>query len=132
MDLRIIYAYQRHYTLSREHDQHDDGGALSPLHRFATRFFRQLHAHCPRLRVFVWGLYGESAIPRDLQSGEAFVGTAPVRQHIFVKQTVALPNEHVQISAVPVSASWLRHEYPELDLLRYEPGFKALNTQYDS
>jgi hypothetical protein len=119
-DLRIVHFYQSYFTFDQERYKCNCTDVVSHLQHFATLFFQQLHLHCPQLQVLVWGLWGDLDAP--ISPGDETQACVPIRQHLFVKQTMILPNGEVQISAVSVSRIWLKHEHPDLDILRRDPG----------
>lgn len=72
--------------------------------------------------MLVHGLCGRLITPQRTPLDEEINSSAPVRQHIFIKETASLPNGELQITGAQVPYTLVRHGYLDSDLLQYDPG----------
>ncbi|KAJ4367570.1 hypothetical protein N0V83_007154 [Neocucurbitaria cava] len=123
-DLRILHLYR--HPMQRV--------AAVDAHQFAIRFFQTIHLHCPFLNVLILGSCDTSSddeIHTDLDmlndAGVAIKGTS---QYRYVKREETLIDGQVQMTAVAVSLSQLRDEFPHLEMLNYDPGHQLLERVF--
>jgi hypothetical protein len=95
----------------------------SDVLQFATLFFQWTHSHCLQLNVLVWGLYGgaserDRAIEEDRENKCA---VEHVPQFFFVKREARDDNGHHYVFASSVTHSRVVDEFPDLDLLAFDP-----------
>jgi hypothetical protein len=95
----------------------------SDLLQFATLFFQWARSHCPQLNVLVWGLYGgaseEDWAIEEYKEHNCAVEHVP--QFFFVKKEAWDEYGHHYVFASSVTHSRVVDEFPDLDLLAFDP-----------
>ncbi|KAH7388763.1 hypothetical protein BKA66DRAFT_569080 [Pyrenochaeta sp. MPI-SDFR-AT-0127] len=129
-DLRVLHLYQNNLNYTEPSYCRGDEQVSLDIHRFATQFFEWAHSYCPRLSVLIWGIYGEPSeevlqVTLDDAHDDGFA-IERASQHLFLKRRAVLQNGLVQATAVRVSYSQLRDEFPDMDILACDPGFQTL------
>jgi hypothetical protein len=80
------------------------------------------------MRILVWGEYtieDNAAEKLALELGEA--ATEYVPQFIFVKRESISPDGQRSIYASPTTRGRLCDDFPQLDLLAYDPGIRGID-----
>ncbi|CAO2650646.1 Nn.00g019380.m01.CDS01 [Neocucurbitaria sp. VM-36] len=135
-DLRILHVYQDNIRKVAPSRLRTKDQVADDAHQLAIRFFRDVHPYCPLLNVLVWGNYGEPSEGhiqglRDDANDEG-VTIEQTSQYLFVKRKETLGDGRMQITAVSVTLSRLRDEFPYLELLTYDPGHLILERVFSS
>lgn len=93
----------------------------------ATSIFQEARVQCKSFEVIIWGVYGE---PKDIDLAsmeELGVAFEVIPQLFFVKRTGHGCDDLGQVEAAFSTRSRLRDQYPEVDVLAYDPGFTELD-----
>ncbi|KAF1841051.1 uncharacterized protein K460DRAFT_371051 [Cucurbitaria berberidis CBS 394.84] len=128
-DLRILQLYE--YPVSTVHLPRSLAGDAAAVgaHQVATRFFQGVHPHCPYLNVLVLGIGGDFFEPEfalGVNHDDRHI-VQRASQHIFVKRQKTLDSGSVHVAADLVSPIRICDEFPDLDLLAYDPGYQILH-----
>jgi hypothetical protein len=132
--LQILHLYQRNLMPGQAENSHElqhirsAQQVFSDIRDFATAFFEWAHIRCPTLRILVWGEYTveEDALEEfSSRLGEALEEYDP--QFIFVKEEVVGQDGERQIAASLMTRSRLCDDFPQLDLLTYDPGIHGMD-----
>jgi hypothetical protein len=98
------------------------------VREFATSLFKFAHIHCPTLKVLVWGEYkAEDYAIEELVLELAEAAMEHVPQFVFVKEESISQDGKRQISASLMTHDRLRDDFPQLDLLAYDPRISGMN-----
>jgi hypothetical protein len=126
-----LHLYQQHLVPGQAQDvrklRRSADQIFSDINDFATALFEWTHIHCPALRVLVWGhhtLEGDAFEELIVKLGEEATAEY-VPQFIFVKRESVGEDGERRISASLTTRGRFSDEFPQLDLLSYDPGLRG-------
>ncbi|KAF2833070.1 hypothetical protein CC86DRAFT_4605 [Ophiobolus disseminans] len=129
-DLRMLQLYQEHLSPVQGGVIRPTNEIVSDIQRFASFLFQSAHAQQSRFKVLIWGTHG-AAVDIDMLIATA-LGDGDyelVPQLFFVKRVERRHDGVDRVYATATTRGQLRDEFPDLDMLTYDPGFRELDRQ---